>query len=140
MKSIAGRIIHNLSKQPTKLFLIDGIGALLTIFYLFGILQKFNAYIGMPVFTLNVLGIIASFFFAYSIFCFLFIRKNPAPFIRIISLSNLLYCLLTLVLVIYNYTTLTTLGITYFLLEITIICVLAYIEYGLADLIMKKKP
>lgn len=120
--------LNTLSLKPRRLFLIDGIGAFLTAFFLFVILKTFNEYFGMPKKTLDFLSIIALTFSTYSFCCFFLVKNNWHPFLRAISIANLLYCCLTLGLVIYNYPRLTILGVTYFLIEIVIVCGLIYIE------------
>ncbi len=130
---------HKLLLNPKRLFLIDGFGALLTTFSLFAILRTFNEYIGMPQTTLVFLSIIALAFSFYSFCCFLLVNNNWHPFLRAISIANLLYCCLTLVLVIYNYPRLTFLGVTYFLLEIIIVCGLVFIEINVLILNNQRK-
>lgn len=122
------RFINKLILNPKKLFLLDGFGALLTTFFLFGILRTFNEFFGMPKMTLKMLSIIALVFCTFSFCCLLIVKKNWQPFLLIIIIANLLYTLLTLGLVIFNYPKLTTLGVFYFLLEIVIICGLVFLE------------
>jgi hypothetical protein len=121
-------VLRQLALKPKILFLIDSLGALVTAFFLFVILKKFNLYFGMPQTTLTYLSIVAIVFCLYSMSCFLFLNNHWQPFLKIISLGNLLYCCLTIGLVLYNYQSLTALGITYFLAEILIICMLVFVE------------
>ena len=119
---------NKLTFNPKKLFLIDGFGAFLTAFFLVAILRTFNEYFGMPKTTLDFLSIIALAFSVYSFCCFFLVKNNWHPFLRAISIANLLYCCLTLGLVIHNYPRLTILGVTYFLIEIVIVCGLVFFE------------
>jgi hypothetical protein len=119
---------NKLTLSPKRLFLIDGFGALLTGFILFAILRTFNKYFGMPLHALNFLSIIAFIYSAYSFCCFFLFRNNWQPFLRAIIIANLLYCILTLGLVIYNFRQLTILAVIYFLLEIVVICILVFFE------------
>jgi hypothetical protein len=114
--------------DPKKIFLVDSLGALLTAFLLFVILVTFNKYFGMPETTLHFLSITALVFSAYSFCCFLLLKNNWHPFLRAIIIANLLYCCLTLGLVIYHYQLLTMLGVIYFLAEIGVVCILVFIE------------
>jgi len=82
----------------------------------------------MPQSILTILSIIAFAFCVYSICCFFFVNKNWKPFLQAISIANILYCCLTLGLVVYYYPQLTILGITYFSLEIIIVCGLVFFE------------
>ena len=122
------RILRQLTLKPKCIFLIDGLGAILTVAILFSVLRPFNEYIGMPQTTLTYLSLIGVFFFLYSITCFLLLKNNWQPFLRAISIANLPYCCLTIGVVIYHYQSITILGITYFLAEIIVVCGLVFIE------------
>ncbi len=130
-------IIDKLTVKPKTLFLIDSLGAFVTTFFLFVILRNYNQFIGMPEIILVYLSLIAACFCIYSTSCFLFLKQNWTPFIRGISIANLAYCILTISLLIFNYPRLTTIGITYFLLEIAILFGLIYIELTVATAIQK---
>ena len=112
-----GEIINRLAQKPRALFLVDGIGAFITAFLLLAILRTFNEYVGMPPAVLTC-----------SISCYFLLNDNWQPFLKAISVANLLYCCLTSGLVIYYYNSLTILGVIYFLAEIIIIVVLVYVE------------
>jgi hypothetical protein len=139
MKSTSEKIIRHFAKWPRALFLTDGIGAILTGICLFVIMRHFNEYFGMPPAILTLLLALAACLCMYSLLCFLFLKKNPVLFINIISIANLLYCLLTMVLLIVYFPLLTFLGVAYFVGEIGIICVLVYIECKVASLISKNE-
>ncbi len=123
-----GNIIKRLALKPRTLFLVDSIGAFITAFLLFAILRTFNEYVGMPRAALTNLSIIAAVFCLYSITCYFLLNDNWQPFLKAISIANLLYCCLTLGLVIYHCSRLTILGFVYLLAEIIIICGLVYVE------------
>lgn len=123
----------NFKLNPRILFLVDGLGALTTAFFLFVILKTYNDYFGMPQLILNYLSIIAVLLSIYSMSCFFLLKSRWQIFLRIIGIANLLYSALTLSLLIYFYSILTILGITYFLLEILIICGLVYLELKTLD-------
>lgn len=114
--------------SPKNLFLIDCLGALLSTFFLFVVLKRFEEHFGMPEDVLNYLAGIAFAFFLYSFACFYFLKKNWKIFLSIIISANLLYTFLTLALVIYHSKTLTPLGITYFVLEMILVIGLVSIE------------
>lgn len=119
-------------KNPKVLFLIDSIGAMFTAFFLYGILRNFNEYVGIDKTTLTYLAAIGLCFCFYSAICFLFLKEKWKPFLLIISAANALYCLLTLSMLFINYSQLTTIGLVYFLIEITIICGLVFVEVNVA--------
>lgn len=114
--------------QSNRIFLIDGIGALLTAFLLGFVLARFEEYVGMPPSILYLLSAIAFTYAIYSLTCRLKIKGNWKPYLKIIAFANLAYCVITLSLVIFYYSNLTALGLGYFVLEIVIIVVLAKIE------------
>jgi len=122
------KIKTQLTLKPKYLFLVDSLGALTTAFILFAILRTFNDYFGIPKITLTYLSLIAVVFFLYSISCFFLLKDSWKPFLRTISIANLLYCCLTMGLIVYNFQSLTILGITYFLTEIIVVCGLVFIE------------
>jgi hypothetical protein len=132
MNSIMQKLIKYFSKNQKTLFLIDSIGAFMTAFSLFIILRQFNAYFGMPKDELTYLSIVAVCFGIYSTACFLFLKGNLKPFIKFISIANLMYCVLTIGLLIKYFPLLTIIGITYFLTEIVIVCGLSYVELSVA--------
>ncbi len=133
MTTRISEIIKYFSGKPKILFLIDGFGALLTASLLFFVLRNFNEYFGMPKTILTYLSAIAACFFIYSICCYLFLKGFRTIFIKAIGIANLLYCVLTMGLVIAYYSRFTVLGITYFTLEVMLVCVLVYIEFKVAS-------
>lgn len=82
----------------------------------------------MPHVILFLLSMIACTFAVYSISCFLFLNRNWRIFLKVIITANLLYCCITMALVIYYYSTLTIVGLTYFVAEIIVIVGLVLIE------------
>ncbi len=128
MKRIMKKLIKHFTEKQKTLFLIDSIGAFMTAFFLFFIVRQFNEYFGMPKKELTYLSVIAVFFCIYSAACFLFLKGGLTPFISFIGIANLIYCVLTIGLLIKYSLLLTIIGTTYFLIEIVIICGLSYVE------------
>ena len=121
-------IIKKFTKSPRTFFLMDSLGALVTAFFIFAILRTFKEYVEMPQKVLTILSIIAVMFSLYSITCYFLLTKNWQLFLRTISIANLLYCFLTMGLVIYYYQSLTILGLTYFLIEMVVFGGLIFVE------------
>ena len=121
---------HKIPQQEKlkKLFLLDGVGALLTAIFLAIHLNFLNEYIGMPENVLKSLAIVALIFCVYSFSCYFMPIKNRRPYLLAIALANLVYCMATLAAVVSNYESLTVLGISYFVLEVLIVCALVRIE------------
>lgn len=126
------KLINYFSEKQKTLFFIDSIGAFLTAFSLMVIVRQFNEYFGIPQNELTYLSVIAVLFCIYSAACFLFFKGSFKPFLRIIGIANLIYCVLTIGLLIKYNSLLTILGTTYFLIEIVIICGISFIELNVA--------
>ncbi len=114
--------------RPKSIFLLDGLGALLSAILLCIVLRTFNQYIGISKTTLTYLSWLAVLFSIYSLTCFFVLSNHWKPFLILISIANLLYGTLTLGIIIYNYHYITLIGIIYFLAEIAIIYLLVFIE------------
>ena len=131
--------IDYFSGKPRALFLLDGLGAGLTTFSLFFVLRHYYDYFGMPANILTYLSVIGLVYCAYSMFCYFLLKDYWTRYLRIIAISNFLYCILTMTLLHSYYNDLTRIGLTYFLAEILIIVLLVYIELGVANMLRTKK-
>ncbi|MGB0982883.1 MAG: hypothetical protein ACPG19_02515 [Saprospiraceae bacterium] len=126
-------IANQMKTTPQRLFLIDGLGALLSAFLLGIVLVALKEMIGMPKNELYILSFLAVGFATYSLF---FSWKTPSNwqiYLKIISIINLIYCCLTLGLVFYHQDTITVLGVVYFLVEILIVGSLAIFEFKVSS-------
>ncbi len=128
MNEYIKRILNILTLKPKTVFLIDGLGAILTAFLLMTVLRNFSEYFGMPRDTLTTLSITALIFALYSFSCFVFSNNTTQKLLLPIIIANLSYCVFTLGFVIYFHNRLTILDIAYFLVEILMISALVYIE------------
>jgi hypothetical protein len=127
------KILDRLTLNPKNLFLIDGLGALLTAFLIGIVLRIFEDAFGMPQKHLIILSILACIFAIYSMSCYFFVGKNWRTYLKIIAVANLMYCLLTAVLVMLLYQQITILGIIYFIGEILIIIGIVYTELSVSS-------
>lgn len=122
-------LLIKLAKSPRKIFLIDALGAFVTCSLLLIIQSKLQMYFEMPHRTLTILSIIAFMFFWYSTACFTLYQKiNWKRHLKRIAYANLIYCGLTLFLLIYFYSHLTPFDWVYFLGEIAVIATLVSLE------------
>ena len=128
MTNRAQSILDKITSNPKKLFLIDGIGGVLTAFFLGVVLPAFEDSFGMPITILYYLSSIACVYAIYSISCYILLANNWRPYLKAIAFANLLYCCVTIVLVYYFYEKLTIWGLTYFVLELMVISSLIIIE------------
>ncbi len=121
--------MNELKTNPKRIFLIDAFGALLTAISLFGILAQLEQHFGMPKKALYLLSGIAFCLFIYSMSCNRFIKLNWKPFLRILIISNIIYSLISLGLIIKYSKKLTEPGWIYFILELIIIGIIVIVEY-----------
>lgn len=126
------KILDRLTLNSKKLFLIDGLGAFLTAFFIGIVLRMFEDVFGMPSKFLDILSVLACIFTLYSMSCYFFVGQNWRTYLKIIAVANLMYCLLTAVLVMLLYQQITILGIIYFIGEIFIIIALVYFELSVS--------
>jgi len=122
-----------ISKEPRKLFLIDGYGALLSAFLYLVILRSFERFFGMPSRVLIFLGVLALGYAAYSMTCYWRKPKNWRPFLKIIAIANLLHCCLTIGLVMEHFPNITVWGLFYFSGEVIVVVALAIYELRTAS-------
>lgn len=112
-----------------KIFLIDALGAFISLIMLGFVLPYFQTSIGMPLKILFTLSFIAEFFALYSFSCYLLNSVHSKTLLRIIASLNFLYCLSSFGLIVYYFNVLTFLGVSYFILEKIIILTLVYFEF-----------
>lgn len=120
--------------QPKRIFLIDGIGAFLTMICLMGILTVFNAYFGMPDKWVRILLFISAAYFFFSLGCFGLVGHLWKTFLKVIILGNIFYCLLTMSLLGCFYSILTVFDFGFFILDILVVIFLVSVEYRLLKL------
>lgn len=126
-------LIKKVNSNPKLIFLFDGCGAILSAFLLGAVLVKYQNLIGMPRQILFILSSIASLFAIYSLSYALRINDHWRTFLKVIAIANLSYCALTLGLLFYHQSTITNLGIAYFLLEKAVVIPLALFELKIAN-------
>lgn len=78
------------------------------------------------------LAFIAALFFCYSFCCFLLNKKAESIWLKVILVANLLYCILTGLVVSKYWAELSLIGLVYFMGEMILILTLATLEYKLA--------
>ena len=115
-------------KSPSKLFLIDSLGAAVSALFLGVILIRFNQYIGMPKDELIILALVACFLCGYSLINYVFFSKHWRFLLRLVAIANLLYGCVTIFLAFTHKATITWIGWTYFIGEVLILIILAIIE------------
>lgn len=122
------QIIDTFTLKPKSLFLLDGVGALLSAILLGVVLGQFETVFGIPKPTLHFLVFFPCVFLLYDLWGYFRVKGNWNIYIRVIAIANLLYCCLSIGLVAYHFQELTLLGLLYFLLEFAMILLLVRIE------------
>ena len=125
-------ITAKVTSNPRVLFLIDGIGALLSAFFLGLVFTRFESVFGMPEKALYFLALFPILFAIYDFIVYFIKSNNWILSIQIIAFANLVYSLISILLIYQNIQQLTVLAVTYFSLELLIIFSLVIIEYRTA--------
>lgn len=131
------QLLKNVTLNPKKLLLIDGLGAVLSAFLLGVVLVNFESTIGVPSSTLYLLAVLPIFFAFYDIYCYQKTCNELQPFLKGIAILNLLYCCFSIGVAFYHFKTITSIGWIYILVEILIIIVLSTIELAVAKRLSK---
>jgi O-antigen/teichoic acid export membrane protein len=121
-------IISKLLRNPYLLFLVDGLGALLSATLLLLVVAPLEVYFGMPSTVVKVLGIIACMLMICSVSCCLVKPRQWILWMRTVAAANLLYACSTAILLFLYAHQLTLLGFLYFVGEIIILCILVILE------------
>ena len=130
-------LINTIELNPKRLFLIDGLGAILSAFFLGVVLVKFETIFGVPVAVLHFLAIIPLIFLIYDIYSYRKGHLKIGFLLKGIAVLNLIYCCISIGLIVYHFNTVKMLGWAYILIEITIIILIATFEFNLGLKITK---
>lgn len=128
-----GNWINKFSANPRQLFLLDGLGALLSTSLYILIVVFLIDHFGIPKKPLYWFIGLAVMYMIYSFTCYSLNLTNWRPFLRIIALANLFHCGLTVGMMIAYGDTITGLGIFYFVGEILIVTFIALLELKTAS-------
>ena len=121
--------MKHLTQHPKTVFLIDGLGAVLSATLLGLVLAPLHSDIGMPKETLILLSSIAFVFALYSLSCYAFAGKQAQRLLFPIIMANSGYSVFTLVSLYRYHQQLSDLGLTYFVGELAILFILVFVEY-----------
>ena len=117
-----------ITKNHFNIFLLDAIGAFLSIFLLLFVVMANEIFFGLSksLATNLVIPILGLLIFSTS--CFFLKPQNWKLLMKFVVLGNVSYCLFILATIFLNFKQLTILGVSYFLIELLIICFLIGIE------------
>jgi hypothetical protein len=119
--------IHNIT--PRKLFLVDGIGALVTAISTGFLLPWCMPSVGVPLSVLKALAGVALLFPTFSLLSFYFFNLRWAKYLAMVAVANMVYCLVTLSVLFYFRESATAWALVYFLAEALVVAVLATHEW-----------
>lgn len=121
--------------NPIQLFIIDGLGALLSAFLLGIVLVHFESFFGIPKSALYILATLPCFFAIYDFYCYYRVKNKIGVYLKIIAIINLTYCVISLSFAFYHAQEITIFGWAYILGEIAIVAALALIEFKVGNTI-----
>lgn len=113
-----------------SIFLLDGVGALVSALFLSLVLAPLQRWVGMPIRVLYALALWAGLYAVYSLACHRFADHGDPRWLRWVMRGNLLYCCATLLCVVRYSSELSAWGYAYFLSEMVVIAGLVGIERG----------
>lgn len=117
---------------PRTLFLVDGIGALVTALVVGVVLPAFDEYFTMPRPVLHALALTAAVFAAYSLTCAAMRPKRWPGFLRAVAVANAIYCVVTAGCLIYFRVHLSMGDWIYFVGELAVLWALVTLELRVA--------
>ena len=104
-----------------SIFLLDGIGAVVSVLLLGGVLPVVQPWIGMPLRALYLLALIPVFYGMYSFGCYRLADHSNPRWLQVVMVANLLYCVLTMSLLVRFFDELTALGMAWFIIDALVI-------------------
>lgn len=118
-------------------FLLDGLGAVVSCLCLGAVLPAVQSWIGMPTAVLHGLALVAGSFALYSLSCFFFANHDKPRWLLGIIALNLAYCFLSLALLCLFWSDLTTLGVLYFAAEKLIVLGIVLLEWKIRESLLR---
>ena len=112
------------SISPKNVFLVDGLGALLTAGGIYALATFFLEWVGMPYDILQTLALVALCMAAYSLACHFFLRGKRQSWLAVIIIANLTYILVTAILLWIYRDRIKWPGLIYFFSEFVVVLVL----------------
>jgi hypothetical protein len=124
------KVINDIAAKldSRKLFIIDAMGAGLSSFLLGLVLMNNTDIFGIPKETLFVLALIPIIFIIYDVLAVLSMFYRNYISFKIIAMLNIIYCVISFILCIIDYRSITVIGWLYIIGEILIVIGIALIE------------
>ncbi|MEW4567783.1 hypothetical protein AB1L88_07940 [Tautonia sp. JC769] len=128
LRTVLDRVIRFGCRHPRRLFLIDGLGALVSAAMLGVVLVRLESVFGVPPRMLLVLAIFPVFFAVYDFACFLLDPRSPGRLLRPIGLANLSYVVIGMILMVRHSDFIMLPGWIYLVSEMLIVAALGFAE------------
>jgi FtsH-binding integral membrane protein len=125
-------LVERLARTPRTVFVMDGVGALVTALLVGVVLPTLGDHIGMPRPVLRALALTAAVFAAYSLTCAATRPTRWPDYLRAIALANAGYGVVTAALLVRFHATLHVLDWLYFVGEIIVMGALVTFELRVA--------
>ncbi|MFT4666242.1 MAG: hypothetical protein ACI9RM_000898 [Ulvibacter sp.] len=126
------KLVKEFSSKPRRLFLIDGLGAILSAFLLGVVLVQLEYLFGVPRSTLYFLAFLPCLFALYDLYCYQRVNENLSFHLKVIACFNILYCGISIGLACFHYQKITYLVWVYFVIEVIIVIAIAKLELKVA--------
>ena len=110
-------------------FALDGLGATASMLGTAYVLPAIQPWIGLPTQALHTLAAPAALFAAYSLSCWM-LRAPTRPWLPVIMVANLAYCLYVAWFLAGHVGVVTPLGWAYFIGEAVVVSGVVRVEYG----------
>ena len=130
-------LINKFKTQPRRIFLFDGLGAVITILFLRIILVQLNDLVGIPISTLTILASLPMAFILIDVVGYVFFERIGPLVLKLIMTLNISYCFLSLYFGWLDFASITWLGWTYLMIEILIIVGVVLLESRVLKIIVK---
>ncbi len=118
--------------NPRKLFIVDGLGAVVSAFMLGVVLVLLHSHIGIPQKTLYFLATFPVFFGLVDLYAYRQSAEKWPSFLKWIAIGNLMYCFVSIACAYLHWESIKPLGWIYLVLEIVIQLILIRLEYRIA--------
>jgi hypothetical protein len=131
------KAVHFFTDHPSRLFLLDGIGATLSAALLLLLHFVFQVTNGLPPLIVYALVAAALFLSAYSLTCSWLLRRCHARYLRVIALLNGTYLLTVCILLVLYCSRLHPILIICFILESVVLGFLIYLELKVTNQLIR---
>lgn len=111
-----------------NIFLLDGVGAAASAVFTGLLLPRFSLFLGINSSLLKMLALIPTTYAIYSLSCYFLIKKTKPWMLLTIICGNLLYCLISLSLILFRER-ITWRAQVLLAIEIAVILCVVFLEY-----------